>query len=190
MIGTVALAGLLSASSCDGISRRVLYGIVQNESTSDPLAIHDDTDGRSYYPRRWATAAAIVVALDGARHAFSVGLMQVENVNWPRFHVTGVEMLNPAVNVAVGCAIYRENLPALYAYNTGSPRYSRAGARYAAAVLGYTNEPDPVPAPVQVTPRRIAPRPRATPFAFGTLAHPIVFTSLAFGSVHRNGRMK
>jgi soluble lytic murein transglycosylase-like protein len=192
VIAEAILSGLLSMPSCNGISHRILHGIVETESTADPLAIHDDTDGRSYYPREWRDAAATVVALEGARHAFSVGLMQIENVNWKRYHVTGIEMLDPYRNVAVGCSIYRENLPALYAYNTGSPRRSRAGDRYAEAVYGVAADVRDTPATrprPRITAKPPAPKPKATPFAFGTLAHPVVFVSTEFGTVHR-GRQR
>jgi len=149
ILAPATLAGLLSMPSCSGIDRRVLYGLVATESAGDPLAIHDDTAGRSYFPRDPVTAATLVVRLDRARHAFSVGLTQVENSNWARYRVTGVQLLDARTNVAVGCAIYRENLSALRAYNTGTPAPSALGDRYAAAVFVASRI---------VTPRQVPPR--------------------------------
>ncbi len=135
IVGPAVLSSLFSMPSCAPISRRILYGIVQQESAGNSNAVHDDTDRRSYFPRDIAGAADLVVRLAQARHAFSVGLMQIETSNWPRYHVSGVQLLNPYVNVAVGCAIYRENLVALRAYNTGTVAASGAGDRYAEAVF-------------------------------------------------------
>lgn len=135
IVGPAVLSSLFSMPSCAPISRRVLYGIVQQESARDSNAIHDDTAGRSYFPHDIAGAADLVVRLAQARHAFSVGLMQIETINWSRYHVSGTQLLNPYVNVAVGCAIYRENLVALRAYNTGTVAASGAGDQYAEAVF-------------------------------------------------------
>ena len=138
MIAATLLSVLFAAPSCAGVSPRVLAGIVQQESGGEPLAIHDDTESRSYFPRDVASATSLITRLSAAHHAFSVGLMQIENTNWSTYRVTGPELLEPALNVAIGCSVYRENLAALRAYNTGSPRPSYRGDRYAEAVLRAT----------------------------------------------------
>jgi type IV secretion system protein VirB1 len=135
VISPVVLSALFSQPSCGGLSRRVLYGIVATESSSEPYAIHDDTSGRSYWPRDTQSAATLIVRLRVAQHSYSVGLMQIENSNWPRYRVTGEQLLNPYTNVAIGCNIYRENLYALRGYNTGDLQPSAAGDRYAETVL-------------------------------------------------------
>ena len=153
VIAGAALATLLAMPACANLEKRILYGIVRTESSGEPYAVHDDTDGRSYFPREWRRAAILVERLDAARHAFSVGLFQVENTNMARFHVSSVELLDPAPNVAIGCAIYREQLPALYAYNTGSRRESSAGDRYVAAVYGVPRSVAVPVAPVLTRPK-------------------------------------
>ena len=135
IVAPATLAALLSMPSCSTVNRRVLYGLVVTESSRNPYAIHDDTDGRSYYPSDRAAAAALVVRLNRDRHVFSVGLAQVENTNWSRYGVNGLQLLDARTNVAVGCAIYRENLYALRAYNTGTIAATGAGDRYAEAVF-------------------------------------------------------
>jgi len=151
VIATAALLSSLFASSyCTGVSPRILAGIVRQESGGDPLAIHDDTESRSYWPRDVATASALIVRLDAARHAHSVGLMQIENSNWAAYRVTGTQLLDPALNTAVGCDIYRRDVAALRAYNTGSSAPSDRGNRYAEAV--FLSIPLPLSAPTLTPP--------------------------------------
>ncbi len=64
--------------------------------------------------------------------------MQIENSNWPTYGVTGSQLLDPALNTAVGCDIYRRDVAALRAYNTGSSAPSDRGNRYAEAVFRST----------------------------------------------------
>lgn len=141
IVPAALLSGLFTLPSCAGLDPRLLAGIVRAESAGAPLAIHDDTSSRSYWPRDIATAATLIVRLSAARHAYSVGLMQIENSNWARFGVTGTQLLNPLTNVAVGCSIFRENLLALRAYNTGSFAASAQGDRYAEAVFDVSLDP-------------------------------------------------
>jgi type IV secretion system protein VirB1 len=135
IVAPAALAALFSMPSCSAVNPRVLYGLVVTESSGNPFAIHDDSAGRSYYPNNRPAAATLIVRLAHDRHAFSVGLTQVESTNWNRYGVNGLQLLDTRTNVAVGCAIYRENLYALRAYNTGTIAATGAGDRYAEAVF-------------------------------------------------------
>lgn len=181
IVPAALLSGLFALPTCAQLDTRLLFGIVRAESAGDPLAIHDDTTSRSYWPADVATARTVVVRLSAARHAFSVGLMQIENSNWARFGVTGPQLLNPLTNVAVGCAIFRENLLALRAYNTGSFVASIRGDQYAEAVFNVPAGPMTRPAPQFVPVNRrvaviVSRPPRKRPHAA-----PRASTRVAFG---------
>ena len=107
--------------------------VVQGESSYDPLALHDDTASRAYYPDSAEASEAIATRLMTAGHSVGVGLSQLTASSpqefLSKFGLTIREALDPCRNMQAGTRFYVDR--ALRIYNTGSPT---KGAAYAARV--------------------------------------------------------
>lgn len=115
------------------VAPETIVAIVRVESRGDPLAVHDNTTGRSYRPANTGQAQALLEALLRARHSVDAGLMQIDSSNFFRLHVTPRTVFIPCVNVAAGGAI-------LQAAWTQAARAGMAGqAALWAAVQAYNS---------------------------------------------------
>ncbi|MGH7097087.1 MAG: lytic transglycosylase domain-containing protein [Stellaceae bacterium] len=94
-----------------------LKGIAITESRLDPLAIKDDTTGRSYWPRDKAEAVSIAGRLISAGHNIDAGLMGINLTNWRWLGLTPDTVFDPCQNIRAGATV----LTAFSRYNTGSP---------------------------------------------------------------------
>ena len=129
------IAHLAAQPSCTvpGMVPEFWPAVVQGESSYDPLALHDDTASRAYYPDDAEAAEALATRLMSAGHSVGVGLSQL-TASSPqefsnKFGLTVREALDPCQNMHVGARFYVDR--ALRIYNTGSPA---KGAAYAARV--------------------------------------------------------
>lgn len=141
-----------------GVAPQTIAAIVRVESQGNPLAIHDNTSGRSYRPASRSEAQALLTALLRLGHSVDAGLMQINSVNFPRYRLTPQAVFDPCVNVNVGGSILRSAWAraksaglsgqnalwhAVQAYNSGNlhgaPRY--ANKVWAAA--GHSRSPVP-----------------------------------------------
>ena len=107
--------------------------VVRGESSYDPLALHDDTTSRGYYPDSAVAAEVLATRLMSAGHSVGVGLSQL-TASSPqefsnKFGLTIRDALDPCRSMHVGARFYVDR--ALRIYNTGSPI---RGAAYAARV--------------------------------------------------------
>lgn len=130
----------LIALCAPAVAPVTMAAIVQQESAGNPLALHDNTTGRSYQPRSAQAAAALLRGLIGQGHSVDVGLAQVNSRNLPSLGLDPAAALDPCENLRAAQKILLDawqrsgSLPsALSAYNTGTGTGSR-GADYAAAV--------------------------------------------------------
>jgi len=115
---------------------------VQQESGLNPLALHDNTTGKSYKPNDFAEAARIARTLIGLGHSVDIGLAQINSRNLQRLGVGIEQALQPCENLRAAQAVLldgwrrSDDLRAtLSAYNTGKLR-SPVGAAYGAQVFG------------------------------------------------------
>jgi type IV secretion system protein VirB1 len=80
--------------------------VIGVESGGHPLAIHDNTDRMSYWPRSAREAQRLAGALIRARHSLDLGLMQINYDAW--FKATGVRLdaaFDPCLNIGFGTTI-------------------------------------------------------------------------------------
>ena len=95
------------------------------ESGLRPLAIHDNTTGRSHFPATPEQAVALASSLQGAGHRIDAGVMQVTQANWPAYGLTAETAFEPRANICAGARIlaeaYRIERRAACRYNTGRP---------------------------------------------------------------------
>lgn len=124
-----ALAALISACTPTVarkpiVPQELVASIAQGESALDPLAIHDNATGDSFYPANLDNAAAIAKRLIAEGHRPDLGLMQVTVANLKPYHLTVEAAFDPCQSVRVGAQIYAAGLSR---YNTGSPTAGLGG---------------------------------------------------------------
>jgi type IV secretion system protein VirB1 len=84
---SLALALSLAAQHAPMIAPDTLVTFAQKESGLDPLAIHDNLDGRSYQPTDINVAEALATRLVSRGHDIDAGFMQVNYRNLLRYDV-------------------------------------------------------------------------------------------------------
>jgi type IV secretion system protein VirB1 len=80
--------------------------VIDIESGGQPFAIHDNTDGRSYWPSSSAGAQRLAGGLIRAGHSVDLGLMQINYNTW--FRSTRVRLdaaFDPCINISFGSTI-------------------------------------------------------------------------------------
>jgi type IV secretion system protein VirB1 len=115
---TLAAALALAAQCGGGLDPNMLVGIAQHESGLNPAAVHDNTDGRSYFPDTSEAGLSLLHALRERGHtSIDVGLAQINTSNFGWLGLTPATALDPCASFRAGAAV----LTAFSAYNTGSP---------------------------------------------------------------------
>jgi type IV secretion system protein VirB1 len=119
------------------------------ESTHNPFAIGVVGGHLARQPTSLEEAIVTARALRSAGHNYSVGIAQVNQVNFARFGLTLETAFEPCANIRTGAAIYAEcftratqtpalqhlrHEAALHCYHSGS-LYSPQSVRYAQKVL-------------------------------------------------------
>ena len=84
------------------VAASTLAAIVRVESRGNPLAIHDNTTGRSYTPASRFEARALLSSLLRVGHSVDAGLMQVNSANFKFFRLSANTVFNPCANVNAG----------------------------------------------------------------------------------------
>lgn len=117
-----------------------MSAVIRQESGGNPLAIHDNADGRSYAPRSKEEAVALAKRLVADGRSVDLGLGQINSHNLPRLGMTVDQAFDPCASLRAAERILLEgwertgNLKGtLSVYNTGKPDSAR-GEKYAAAV--------------------------------------------------------
>ena len=151
------------AQCAPAVGSRTMAAIVAVESGGDPLAIGDNTMGRSFHVRDRIDAESLSLRLIQAGHSVDFGLMQINDANLGPLGLSVRSVFDPCVNLRAGETILRESYvratqmfgtgqralrAALSAYNTG--RFD-AGHAYVRRVL--------LAAGVVAAERRVGPAP-------------------------------
>jgi len=121
-----------------------IAAIVRVESGGNPLALHDNTTGRSYKARDRSDATRILQLLLSRGHSVDAGLMQINSRNFKRVAVDSNTVFDACQNVRAGGSIltdawvqstghYKGQAALFHAvevYNSGNldgaPEYARA----------------------------------------------------------------
>lgn len=131
--------------------------VVRQESSYNPLALHDDDTGRAYYPDTIDASEVTAVRLMSRGHSVGVGLSQLtarsEREFQNKFGLTIREALDPCINMHAGARHFVDR--ALRIYNCGHPD---CGTTYVAKINQKSTRldslHDPPPAGPTVVPRR------------------------------------
>ena len=134
---------LLLRQCAPQVSVVTMAAIIKQESGGNPLALHDNTTGKSYRPVILAQAAKLVSDLINQGHSVDIGLAQINSKNLPGLNLDAKQALDPCTNIHAAQIIllrgWKESggdlRGALAAYNTGNAA-SAIGQKYAARVFG------------------------------------------------------
>jgi type IV secretion system protein VirB1 len=94
----VALSTLLNQCA-PNVGERTMTAIVRVESNANPLAIYDNTSGRSFTPRTIAEAMYTARTLIDAGHSVDLGLAQVNSANLGRLGMEIRDAFDPCSNL-------------------------------------------------------------------------------------------
>lgn len=117
-----------------------MAAVVQQESAGNPLALHDNTAGRSYRPGSVAEAARVARELIAQGHSVDIGLAQINSRNLPGLGLSVDLMLDPCRNLQAAQSVLLNGWArsgtlagTLSAYNTGRI-VGAQGTKYGAGV--------------------------------------------------------
>ena len=96
----LALAALM-AHCAPAVAPSTMTAIVQVESGGNPLAIGDNTAGRSYYPHDRGAAERLARRLLNAGHLLDLGIAQIDSMNLVGFGANVNEHLNKVFTSAL-----------------------------------------------------------------------------------------
>ncbi len=95
-----------------GLPLRLVMAVIQVESRGNPNAINVMAD-RSYsiFPTSQSEASRLLRGLERYTSEFGIGLMQIHYAyHGNRYGVTPTDLLDPRVNITIGCDILRATL--------------------------------------------------------------------------------
>jgi len=131
-----------------GMVKEFWAAVVRKESHYDPLALHDDTASRSYYPNTAEASEALATRLMGQGHSVGIGLSQLTASSPAQFErkfgIKTRAALDPCRNMRVGARFYVA--AALSIYNSGT---TTKGQTYAADVMADVRAVEAAPEPKQ-----------------------------------------
>lgn len=105
----------LAAQWGQPVAPKMIVAEATVESSLDPLAIHDNTTGRTYHPASQSAALQIASQLERAGSDFDAGLMQINCRNFDWLHLTIAGAFDPRRSIEAGAAV----LVSMSRYNTG-----------------------------------------------------------------------
>ena len=122
------------------ISPVTMSAVVQHESGGNPLAIHDNSDSRTYAPRTMNDAIATAKRLVAEGHSVDLGLAQINSKNLPWLHLSIEQSFDACQNLQASQQVLLDAhdradgdlKKTLQIYNSGKA----AGSQYASAVYG------------------------------------------------------
>ena len=133
-LAAAALATLIQ-NCASNIAPRTMTAVVSVESGGNPLAMHDNTLGRSFEPNDMATAIAWATELIARGDSVDLGLSQINSNNLPSLGLSVRLAFDPCSNLHAGATILGNDYAnasarfgagqyalrrALSAYNSGS----------------------------------------------------------------------
>lgn len=103
--------------------RLVAHAMV--ESGFNPLAIHDNTTQKSYFPSNLIEARRLLTSLSG--HSLDAGIAQVTRKNWQSLRLSVDNLFDAGANLCGGAVILIQDYEAACRYNTGKPNCPAGG---------------------------------------------------------------
>jgi type IV secretion system protein VirB1 len=138
---STAIAFALAAQWGNPVAPKTIVAEATVESGLDPLAIHDNTTGRTFHPATVEEAIKISTQLDAAGGNYDVGLMQINRRNFDWLHLTLAGAFDPRRSIEAGAAV----MVSMSRYNTGNLRGFENG--YVERVLAVSRRLNGAPEP-------------------------------------------
>jgi type IV secretion system protein VirB1 len=138
---TAAVVFTLAAQWGQPVAPKTIVAEATVESGLDPLAIHDNTTGRTFHPATVEEAMQIATQLEAAGGNYDVGLMQINRRNFDWLHLTLAGAFDPRRSIEAGAAI----MISMSRYNTGDLRGLENG--YVEKVLAASRRLNGAPVP-------------------------------------------
>jgi hypothetical protein len=108
ILDAVTLSYLLNRCAGPVAAPGTMAAIVSVESGKNPWAIHDNANGKSYYPATYSDAVAVATKLNAQGHAnLDLGIAQVNENNLARYRLPVEQALRPCTNLTLGSLILR-----------------------------------------------------------------------------------
>lgn len=131
---------ILLATCAPLVDPVTMAAVVQNESGGNPLAMHDNADGKSYSPKSLDDAVALAKRLIAASHSVDLGLAQINSKNLQWVGMTVVQSFDPCANLQASQQVLVDAYKraggdlkgTLQIYNSGKA----TGSQYASNVYG------------------------------------------------------
>jgi type IV secretion system protein VirB1 len=138
---TAATVLALAAQWGQPVAPKTIVAEATVESGLDPLAIHDNTTGRTFHPSTVEEAMQIARQLDAAGGNYDVGLMQINRRNFDWLQLTLAGAFDPRRSIEAGAAV----MVSMSRYNTGNLRGFENG--YVEKVLAASRRLNGAPVP-------------------------------------------
>ena len=119
-----------------GAPPSLAMAITKVESNFRPFAVN--IQGKSHYMKDKESALALIKKASSRRQSFDVGLMQINSYWLKKLHLDPAEVLDPKLNIIIGCWILSEeikrygmNWKAIGAYHTPIDKNPERARAYA-----------------------------------------------------------
>lgn len=134
------LALALLAACAPLVDPITIAAVVQNESGGNPLAMHDNADGKSYSPKNLDDAVALAKRLIASGHSVDLGLAQINSKNLKWVGLSVEQSFDACSNLQASQQVLIDAhkrsggdlQKTLQIYNTGKT----AGSQYSSKVYG------------------------------------------------------
>ena len=99
----------LAATHAPQVAPETLAAFAKHESALDPLAIHDNMNGRAYSPQSLDGAIQLAYELMRDGDDLDLGLLAINQRNLPRLGLTITSAFDPVVSIKAGAQVLVEN---------------------------------------------------------------------------------
>jgi soluble lytic murein transglycosylase-like protein len=117
-----------------GVPKALAMAIARQESSMNPLAVN--ISGKDHYPRDVAHALELVDRAKRKGLSYDIGVMQINSYWIRKYDIPHRAMLDPGLNIHMGCLILRQQIDrhgltwmAVGRYHSGTPRLRDAYAK-------------------------------------------------------------
>jgi type IV secretion system protein VirB1 len=130
LLAMLTLAASLQSCAAD-VAPSTMAAVVSVESGGLPLAVHDDTTGRSYAFERRSQAEATARTLLAEGHRIDLGLGQINSANLTALGLDVSSAFEPCTNLRASARLLSE------AYAAASARFGRGQVALRHALAAY-----------------------------------------------------
>ena len=136
----IALALSIASQAAPTVAPDTLVTFAMAESRLQPLTIHDNATGQSYFPDTREEATALAASLVNRGHSVDLGIMQVNSANLRRVDLQISDAFDPAKSFRAGGAILVDAYLQCHGDNARTHQQLGEALRCASSVYNTGNE--------------------------------------------------